>query len=161
MRTEPSGERSTGSVRVPAGLRVLHGMPRRLGASIMVTSVLVAGCGGDDDDYANNPRPPAPIVVTAAIGPEGVSVSPSRFGAGPIELKVANLTDVNQRVRLSGSGGGDGRRTGQISPRETASLKVDVQPGDLEVAVEVTGIKPAKVTVGPERPSAQNDLLQP
>ena len=37
----------------------------------------VAGCGGDSD-YANKPRPPAPINVTAAITNSQVSVSPQR-----------------------------------------------------------------------------------
>jgi hypothetical protein len=35
----------------------------------------VAGCGGGDD-YANEPRPPAPINVTAAITNSRVNVSP-------------------------------------------------------------------------------------
>lgn len=141
-------------------MRELHGSLRRQGATLAVAGLMLGACGGDDDDYANNPRPPAPIVVTAAIGSERVSVSPARFGAGPIELKVANLTDASQRLTLSGPGGGP-RQTGPINPRETATLKVDVASGEYEVSVDGGGIRPAEVRVGPARPSAQNDLLQP
>ena len=38
------------------------------------------------------PRPPAPIVLTASMSADRVSVSPRRFGAGPIELVVQPTT---------------------------------------------------------------------
>jgi hypothetical protein len=45
--------------------------------------VAIAGCG-TSSDYKNDPRPPSPIVLTASIDDQRVSVSPQRFGAGPI-----------------------------------------------------------------------------
>jgi hypothetical protein len=130
-----------------------------------LAALALAGCGSDPD-YANDPRPPAPINVTAAITPEKITVSPLQFGAGPIVLIIANETQEPQRVtletdELAGSQGGIKQSTSPINPDGTATLKVDVREGDYAVSVDGAGIKPARVTVGPERESAQNDLLQP
>jgi hypothetical protein len=135
---------------------------RAASVAALVAAAGLAGCG-DDDDYANDPRPPAPIVVTAAIGPERVSVSPARFGAGPITLVVTNQTRAAQRLTLVSGGSGPGIRqqTGPINPSETASLKVDVDQGTYDVGVTGGGIDAATLRVGTARPSAQNDLLQP
>ena len=123
----------------------------------------VAGCG-EENSYRNDPRPPAPIVVTAAVTPERVSVSPSRFGAGPISLIVTNQTETAQRVTVERNEIGERpfeQQTSPINPNGTASLKADIDQGAYEVRVESKGIRPARVTVGAERESAQNDLLQP
>jgi hypothetical protein len=127
--------------------------------------VALAGCGGGAD-YRNDPRPPAAILLTASISDQRVSVSPRRFGAGPISLVVVNQTSAAQRVTLesadrAGSGPGLKQVTAPISPRDTATLKADVQPGRYSVHVGGDGIAGAALRVGPERASAQNDLLQP
>jgi hypothetical protein len=126
-------------------------------------AVAVAGCGGSDP-YKNEPRPPQTIVITAAILPDKVSVSPRSFGAGPISLTIANETDASQRIsivqHINGQSQAD-EQTGPISPHDTATLKADVDEGDYEIRVEGDSIKPAQVSVGAPRPSAQNDLLQP
>ena len=127
--------------------------------------VAVVGCGASSD-YKNDPRPPSPIVLTASIDNQRVSVSPRSFGAGPISLIVTNQTDTAQRVTLesadkAGSGPGLKQETAPISPRDTATLKADVKPGRYTVHVGGDGIRAARLQVGPERASAQNDLLQP
>lgn len=128
------------------------------------SAVAVAGCGSDDD-YKNELRPPAPIVVTAAIGKESVSVSPRDFGAGPISLIVTNQTDATQQVTLetadTSTSPGISQRTGPISPSDTATLKVDIKTGTYQLGVATSGIEPARIIVGDPRPSAQNELLQP
>jgi hypothetical protein len=127
-----------------------------------LAAVLVAGCGSSTD-YKNEPRPPAPIVVTASISKKAVSVSPTTFGAGPVTLIVTNQTAASQQVTLeinSGAAGFKGR-TGPINPRDTGRLKADLPQGTYSVHVEGAGIKAANLTVGKKRPSAQNDLLQP
>ncbi len=127
-------------------------------------AVGIAGCG-DEDDYANAPRPPAPIVITAAITGDGITVSPSKFGAGPISLIVSNQTETSQQVTLetsdTSSGPGLTQSTGPINPRDTATLRADVDEGTYTVSVAADAIKSATVRVGAERPSAQNELLQP
>ena len=126
---------------------------------------LVAGCGGTDD-YANKKRPPAPINVTANITDQRVAVSPRSFGAGPIVLIIANLTDKSQRVTFETSGGpgsGPGIRqtTSPVNPSGTAELKVDVKRGTYELSVGSEAVRPGLVRVGAPRESAQNQLLQP
>jgi hypothetical protein len=143
-------------------------MRRMTRAGAMATPlaiVALAGCGGSGD-HRDDPRPPAAIVLTASISDQRVSVSPVRFGAGPISLIVVNQTSAAQRVTLesagpAGSGPGLKQETAPISPRDTATLKADVQPGRYTVHVGGNGIASAALRVGPERASAQNDLLQP
>jgi hypothetical protein len=136
-------------------------------APLAVVAVLaVSGCGSSSADYKNDPRPPSPIVITGYISDQAVSVSPTTLGAGPISLIVTNQTATAQRVTLesasaTGSGPGFRQVTAPISPRDTATLKVDVKPGRYSVHVGEDAIRAARLRVGPERASAQNDLLQP
>jgi hypothetical protein len=133
------------------------------GAAACIALVAVAGCGGDKS-YKNDPRPPKTLVIAAAILPDKVSVSPKKFGAGPISLTVANETDASQRISIVRQVNGQpqaNEQTGPINPHDTATLKAEVEQGDYEIRVEGDGIAPAKMTVGAERESAQNELLQP
>ena len=132
---------------------------------LALLGVALAGCGGSSS-YKNEPRPPSPIVLTASINDRRVSVSPHSFGAGPISLVVANLTSASQRVTVEsankvGTGPGIRQETAPISPRDTATLKIDVTPGRYRVHVGADGIAAAVLRVGPQRSSAQNELLQP
>ncbi|HEX2086856.1 MAG TPA: hypothetical protein VHF89_14345, partial [Solirubrobacteraceae bacterium] len=98
----------------------------------MLGAVALIGSGcGEDDDYENKPRPPAPIVVSASISEDRVSVSPTEFGAGPITLIVTNQTENAQELTLEtdeigGEGPGITQETGPISPGDTASIKADL-----------------------------------
>lgn len=138
----------------------------RTGALVTTIAIVGAtGCGAAAD-YANDPRPPAPIVLTASISDQRVSVSPRTFGAGPISLIVVNQTRAAQRVTLesddaAGEGPGLRQETAPISPSDTATLKAEVHPGRYTVHVRGDDIAAAALRVGPERASAQNDLLQP
>ena len=133
--------------------------------SAIVVALALAGCGATADSRTD-PRPPAPIVLTASISDQAVSVSPRAFGAGPISLIVTNQTKTAQRLTLesvqeAGQGPGIKQETAPISPRDTATLKATVDPGRYSVHVAGDAIAAANLRVGPERPSAQNDLLQP
>jgi hypothetical protein len=129
-------------------------------------ALVLAGCGSTTN-YANNPRPPAPIVVTGAIASDKISISPANFGAGPIELIVTNLTGASQVLTLEtnnpigSSPTGISQQTSPINPQDTASLKATLTQGTYSVHVTSGQIKPATLQVGPSRPSAQNLLLQP
>ncbi len=127
-------------------------------------ALLAPGCG--NDDFANAPRPPAAIVVSAAILQRGVSVSPDRFGAGTITLKVTNQTASSQRLVLRSRGLASGGRavdqsTGPINPSDTATLTADLDQGAYLVTASRGAIPPATIRVGARRRSAQNRLLQP
>jgi hypothetical protein len=129
---------------------------------LALATALVSGCGANND-YKNEPRPPSPIVVTASINKNSVAVSPKRFGAGPITLIVTNQTGASQQITVeinSGQAGFKGR-TGPINPHDTGQLKADLARGTYSLHVDGNAIKPAQLTVGRERASAQNDLLQP
>jgi hypothetical protein len=137
----------------------------RLYGGIALALVAVGGCGSGGD-YANKPRPPAPINVTAAISNSRVSVSPQRFGAGPIVLVISNQSSSAQEVTfqtddLGSSQPGRTFSTTPINPRGTATLKVEVRRGLWKLGTRDGGIRAAAVAVGRERKSAQNDLLQP
>jgi hypothetical protein len=128
--------------------------------------VPVAGCGGEEADYANEPRPAAPITISARIGDERVSVSPREFGAGPITLIVSNQTERAQELTLQtdeigGDAPGIEQNSGPINPGDTASLKADLRTGSYRIAVDGDGIAATRLSVGDDRPSAQNELLQP
>lgn len=123
-------------------------------------ALVLTSCGSDKD-YSNDPRPPAPINITASISNDRVSVSPKDFGAGPIVVIVTNQSATAQTVTLAGTAGGLQQSTAPIAPRDTATLKVDVAQGAYELKAQDATIKPATITVGAERESAQNDLLQP
>jgi hypothetical protein len=121
-------------------------------------ALAVSSCGEDDDRNAN--RPPVPINISVALGTSKVSASPAKFGAGPIALLVANQSGASQTVTI------DGPRVrqsvGPINPEDTATLRVTVDPGAYTVSTDATaGLRPARLRVGPKRPSAQNTLLLP
>ena len=145
-------------------MRGSYGNVRALAAAGAIAALLaLTGCGGGKH-YANDPRPPTTKQVSASILRGKVSVSPSSFGAGPISLTIANLTDASQRVsiaqRINGQLQG-GPETSPINPHDTATLSADLDQGQYIVRVEGHGIKPAALTIGKPRASSQNDLLQP
>jgi len=140
-------------------------MPAAALAAIVASSLAAAGCGGDDD-FANSPRPAAPITVSAAISAAGVTVSPSRFGAGAIELIASNQTETSQRLTLRSTGRTSAadqleQSTGPINPGDTASLKADLARGSYLVTARSAAIDPATIVVGPARKTAADSLLQP
>ena len=146
-------------------MRRLSRLHAALGATAMAAP-LVVGCG-DSGTHANEERPPSPIVVTASISKDKVSVSPASFGAGPIRLIVTNQTDRSQQITLEsadepGSGEtGIRQETGPINPRDTAALAATVRQGAYRVHVKGNDISSAKLDVGEERDSSQQDLLLP
>lgn len=138
---------------------------RALAPAAVLVAMLVVGCGGGSS-YKNNPRPPAPLNITASVSNAGIAVSPTSFGAGPIVLIVTNQTAASQEItfesnELGGSKPGVTQTTEPINPRGTGQLQVDVTEGQYRVRAANADIAPATITVGPQRQSAQNQLLQP
>lgn len=132
-------------------------------ATAAAVAVGIAGCGSDDD-YKNEPRPPAPIVLTASVSKDRVSVSPASFGAGPVSLIITNQTGAPVEVTFESRGtakGGFSQKTGPINPADTATVKADVPEGGAVVKVASGTVEPATLRVGPERESSQNQLLLP
>ena len=143
----------------------MRGATRR-GAATVAAGVLALALGacGTTTERRDLPRPPARIVLTGSISTDRVSVSPRRFGAGPVSLVVANLTDTSQQVTLETddrSRPGVRQQTAPINPRDTAELRADLSTGRYTVRVSGGGIAAATLRVGRRRASAQNALLQP
>jgi hypothetical protein len=141
----------------------MRGATSRAAAAGIAAALALAACGSTTE-RRNEPRPPTRIVITGSISTDRVSVSPRRFGAGPVSLIVANLTDTSQQVTLETAGRdhpGLRQQTAPINPRDTAELRADLGTGRYTVKVSGGGIAAATLRVGRPRPSAQNDLLQP
>lgn len=139
-------------------------MPWATAGAAIALGLGPSGCGGDD--FANEPRAPSPITLSASITHANVTVSPSRLGAGSIELIASNLTGRSQQLTLSSRSLKDGgepleQRTGPINPGDTASLTADLAQGIYRVSTGSGSITPATIRVGPPRRSAQDELVQP
>jgi hypothetical protein len=129
-------------------------------AAVLAGLVLtLSACGGNSDDR-NQARPPVPINISVELSPTRVTASPAKFGAGPITLLISNQSGASQTLTI------DGPRlrqsAGPINPQDTATLKVTVGSGEYQLAADpASGLKPGLLQVGPERASAQNQLLLP
>ena len=144
-------------------------IPRRTTLAIALTGALALGAlGCGTTKHENVLRPPAPILLSAAITPERISVSPRAIGAGPITLVFTNLTGSSQQVTFESAGApgsasqpGIRQQTGPINPNDTAQLKATVGRGLYRVRVGGDAVAPATLAVGRQRPSSQNDLMLP
>jgi hypothetical protein len=125
-------------------------------AAALVTVLAVAGCG--EDDFENDPRPPIPAEVSVKIAKDGVGVSPREFGAGLVNFTIANLTAEPGTLAIHGPVDANSQ---EIPPAGTETIKLDMKTGSYEATVSGLAIAPFNFTVGPERPSAQNELLLP
>jgi hypothetical protein len=137
----------------------------RTATGLVTLLTAVAGCGGGED-YANDPRPPTPVNLTAAITGQRVTVSPTEIGAGPVVIIVANQTPKAQTVTvetdvLGASEGGIRQSTAPINPGGAASLKIDMRSGRYTLHVADRDVAGARLRVGRPRPTSQNELLQP
>jgi hypothetical protein len=128
-------------------------------AVIFVASLTVFGCGGDSA-RTSDLRPPSPINIGVEIGDDEISASPTKFGAGPVVIVVSNQSSASQTLTIEGPR--LKQSVGPISPEDTATLKVTVEPGEHTLSAgSASSVKPERLNVGPKRPSAQNKLLQP
>jgi hypothetical protein len=119
-------------------------------------ALAITACG--DDDFENNPRPPAPIELSALIADTGVRVSPARdIGAGPATITISNQTGDPARLVFEGP---TEDSSDQIIAGGTGSMKLDLQEGDYTVSAGELE-KTETFSVGPERASSQNELLLP
>jgi hypothetical protein len=129
--------------------------------------ILVSGCGGED--FQNEPRPPVSIELTGVIQDKGVTISPNRVGAGPIEITISNQTKAAHTITLEGEPAGGNRvreRVGPVNPLDTATVQKTLRPGTYEVRAGSERavpreIAPAALTVGRERRDSNSQLLQP
>jgi hypothetical protein len=127
-----------------------------LAGSALLVALIAVGCGSKD--FKNDPRPPVPAEVSVKIARDGVGISPKEFGAGLVNFTIANLTQGTGTLAIHGPVTAD---SNEIAPGAAETLKVDMKTGSYEASVDGIAVKPFSFTVGPERPSGQNDLALP
>ncbi|HEX3563436.1 MAG TPA: hypothetical protein VHU24_11405 [Solirubrobacterales bacterium] len=127
-----------------------------LPAAALVAVLAIAGCGRND--FKNDPSPPVPAEVSVKIATDGVVVSPKEFGAGLVNFTAANLTNQTGSLTIRGPVSAE---TDAIGPGDTQTIKLQVKSGSYEASASGIGVRPFSFTVGPERPTAQNQLLLP
>jgi hypothetical protein len=135
-------------------------------------ALVVAGCGGGKH-FANNPRPPVPVNLTVYINNSRILVSPTSVGAGPVTFIITNQASQAESLTVQPSSGGAAlATTAPINPQATSSVQVNFTPGTYTVTTNGRGLTDASqatpssiqstsLVVGPERPNANNVLLQP
>ena len=125
----------------------------------LVAAFTLAACG--EDDFENDPRPAAPIEVTARIADDVVNVSPSKtgdIGAGLATITISNQSQEPATLVLTGP---TDEQSGEIVAGGTGDMKVALKEGDYTVSTVEGGQKDATLVVGPDRKTSQNDLLLP
>jgi len=130
-------------------------------AAAAVGCALIAGISGcGEDDFENNPRPPSPVELTAAIDQNSVTIAPTDPNAGLVVITISNQTEESTQLVLEGPE--ETTSSGEIPPRGTGSIKTELVQGEYEATAgdDVT-IEPTELVVGPPGPSSQNDLLLP
>jgi hypothetical protein len=129
---------------------------------LAAAAVVSAGCGSTMK-FANRPRPPTPVDLTAFVNNQRVLLSPASVGGGPLVLLITNQASRSVTLMLLSPSGGTLASTGPINPNSTQRVTVDttgqgtylLSPGGR------AGIRAATLRVGPERPNGDNVLLQP
>lgn len=138
--------------------------------AIAASAALVAGCGDGGGQRTSELRPPAPALISAAVTDDGIILSPSEIGGGPVTLAVTNESETRRRVTFAsnapaGTAGQEDAGAGQsatLPPGVNALLRANLEPGSSwSVTVDDESIDPQVLYVGPERPSSQNDLMLP
>jgi hypothetical protein len=127
-------------------------------------AMVLAGCGGGKD-FADKPRPPAPVQLTGVITDTGVTVSPNKVGAGPVVIIVSNQTQASHTLTLEGARLAP-VRTGPIHPLDTGQIQRTLDPGVYTVRARSSRatarrIRPAHLHIGKPRPDSNNQVDLP
>ena len=94
---------------------------RSAAAGLLLAAFIVAGCGSED--FPNEPRPPAPIELSAKVDNRKVTVDPDEIGAGLATFTISNQSRDDVQLAFEGPNGartdqipGDVRLGGQLAP---------------------------------------------
>ena len=132
-------------------------------AMVGCATLVLAACG-QEEPFANEPRPPVPITVTALVDQDTIFVSPSQVGGGVVRFIIANQSDEPQEVSVRAKGQEDAPVT-QVTPPiavgGTGELKLDLDPGVYLLETDGDDIDPGVLEIGPGRARGQNLLLLP
>ena len=134
----------------------------RAGTGLAIAAAIVAGCGGED--FKNEARAPIREALTGVVQNDKVTVSPSKIGAGPVEITISNQTKADHTVTLEGESIVE--RQGPVAPGDTLTIQKTLTQGSYEVKAGSEKavpreIRPAILRIGKERKNSNNDLLLP
>lgn len=129
---------------------------------LAIASAIVAGCG--EEDFKNEARAPVREALTGVIQDDKVTVSPSRLGAGPVEITISNQTEADHTVTLEGESIVE--RQGPVAPGATVTIQKTLTRGSYEVKAGSEKavpreIRPAILKIGEQRKNSNNELLLP
>lgn len=150
-------------------------------AALSLVALIAAGCTSEPRE--NLPRPPIPAGISVRLAEQQLDVSPVRVGFGPqtrqqvivderdgeiqgpadeplpVKLTITNATQRPARVEVIGPA----RRISRVvTPTGTEVLETRLPTGNYRVrAAGPKNGASAKLVVGPDRSSPQNDLLLP
>ncbi len=124
--------------------------------AVLAAAFVLGACG--EDDFENEPRPPVPIELTARIADDVVNVSPSAAGAGLATITISNQSQEPATLVLEGP---TDEESPEITAGGTGEMKIALEEGDYTVSTLEGSQREAKLEVGPERETSQNDLLLP
>lgn len=123
----------------------------------LAAALSLASCG--EDDFANEPRPSAPIELSARISNDEVVVSPKEVGAGIASITIANQSKDPAALVLEGP---SDESSDEILPNNVAEMKIVLDEGEyVATAGEAGGQREGLLVVGGERASSSNELLLP
>lgn len=123
----------------------------------LAAALSLASCG--EDDFANDPRPSAPIQLSALISDDKVAVSPKEVGAGIASITISNQSEDPAALVLEGP---SDESSNEILPNNVAEIKVVLDEGEyVASAGEGNDQREALLAVGRERASSSNELLLP
>jgi hypothetical protein len=129
---------------------------RTAAAGLLAASVLAVGCGSED--FPNEPRPPAPVELSAKVDDRKVTVVPDEVGAGLATFTISNQSRDDVELAFEGP---SGIRSDEIPAGGVDAVQLELETGEYVIEASVPTISPGEMTVGPERPSAQNELELP
>jgi len=141
--------------------RIRSGM---VASALVGVAVFAVGCGGGKNFQAK-PRPAATIQLTGVITDQGVTVSPNRVGAGPVQILVSNQTQQSHTLTLDGANI-QPLRSAPIGPTDTGSITSSLAPGVYTVKAGTTSavkkqLSPARIVIGKARPDSNNQVGLP
>lgn len=125
----------------------------------VLAGVGAIGCGAEY--HPNDPRPPAGIELSGKIDNKRVVIAPSKVGGGLATVTFSNQSDDDVAVEFIDSTGRPAASTTEIAAGGVDTLQINLTSSDYELLPSVSTIDSGTLVVGPERPSAQNDLLLP
>ena len=141
-----------------------HGRIRTVAliAGAALIAMGTAGCG--KKDFERKPKPAVPLQLSGVITTDRVTVSPDRFGAGPVILLISNQTEQSHSVALEGEGIKE--RVGPINPGDTATLQKTLRTGGYTVKAGSERalpreIRPAELSVSRDRSTSEDQLTFP